>query len=339
MPPRRPLVTVVAALLASLAACSPGGRDTGLVSELATTTTTAGPAHRWPLTGSASTTPLPDRPAVAVVVDAGGSAPPPAGITDADVVYEETIEQGNSRWLALFQSHDVASIGPVGQLRPVDPKLLAPLGSPLVAYGPSPARFVATLHEAPLVDLGYAAHPAGYTVLGRGPDDLYTSTGGLWAAASGGNPHGLFSYLDVGEQFRPRGSLQVGQFSVMTGPGHLVTWTWDPTPGQWVRTGTGSPSVDDHGEPVSAVNLIVQFVSYKTVTVQGSSSGALPTADVFGDGDAWIFSGGRLLKGRYSKPVSVDVTNFVDFTGVPIRVTPGRTWVMLAPAGAHVTVS
>ncbi len=57
-----------------------------------------------------------------------------------------------------------------------------------------------------------------------------------------------------------------------------------------------------------------------------------------GSGDAWILSGGRITKGRWSKSSETAATKYTDAAGNPVKVATGRTWVHFAPVGTPVTV-
>src|SRR5450631_1046053 len=81
------------------------------------------PLTGLPVTGARAAS----RPAVAVSL----SGAQPQGLGSADVVYEELTSP--LRYIAVFQSHDGASVGPVGQTRPMDGQALSVL-HPLTAY-------------------------------------------------------------------------------------------------------------------------------------------------------------------------------------------------------------
>ena len=57
-------------------------------------------------------------------------------------------------------------------------------------------------------------------------------------------------------------------------------------------------------------------------------------AQLIGQGDAVIFSGGTMVKAHWSKPTATAVTTYTDANGAPIAMTPGQTWVELAPVGS-----
>ena len=60
-------------------------------------------------------------------------APRPAS-SDADVVFEEPVEGGLTRFIALYQCRDATRLGPVRSARLTDPDVLAPFGRPLFGF-------------------------------------------------------------------------------------------------------------------------------------------------------------------------------------------------------------
>jgi len=130
-------VAAVAAALALIAsACGGGGSEAATpkrtTTTAATTTTVAVPVA--PLTGladpgGASLT----RPALSVKVENTDAARPQAGIDQADVLYEEVVEGGITRFVAIFNSTVPDVIGPVRSVRQEDPDIVWPLGG-IFAY-------------------------------------------------------------------------------------------------------------------------------------------------------------------------------------------------------------
>ena len=59
-----------------------------------------------------------------------------------------------------------------------------------------------------------------------------------------------------------------------------------------------------------------------------------PAFAVEGEGDAWIFTGGHLISGRWKRDNLEAVTVYTDGDGNPIELTVGTTWIELAPPGS-----
>ena len=81
-----------------------------------TTKPTAKPAATatCPLTGQPvpGGGPVPQRPALAVKVDNYPAARPQSGLDKADVIYEEPVEGGITRYAAVFQCQEATLVGP-----------------------------------------------------------------------------------------------------------------------------------------------------------------------------------------------------------------------------------
>jgi hypothetical protein len=58
---------------------------------------------------------------------------------------------------------------------------------------------------------------------------------------------------------------------------------------------------------------------------------------VSGEGDAWVLTGGQLVRARWSRPGLGAPTAYTDRAGDPVRFEPGTTWVELAEAGTAST--
>ena len=90
-----------------------------------------------PLTGLGYDSPFgAGGPAVAVKVSNASQADPQTGLNRADLIYEEPSHgiTSVSRFLAVFHSRDVDTVGPVRSARTSDPPLLAPMGRPILAF-------------------------------------------------------------------------------------------------------------------------------------------------------------------------------------------------------------
>ncbi|MDQ3293209.1 MAG: DUF3048 C-terminal domain-containing protein, partial [Actinomycetota bacterium] len=99
------------------------------------------------------------------------------------------------------------------------------------------------------------------------------------------------------------------------------------------RRQRGTPHVDADGNVAQPANVVVQLVDYFPAGDSDSAGNRVFQARLVGEGEAWVFTGGNRIDGRWSKTAPVAVTTFTDTSGQPIRLTPGRTWVLLAPLG------
>ncbi len=291
----------------------------------ATATTTV---TRAPLTGRPDPTGATrSHPALAVKIENTPEARPQAGLDDADVVYEEVVEGGITRFWALFDSRIPSDVGPVRSVRALDPAIVAPLHA-VVAYSGGTAANVAALRAATSTWVDETtAGAAFYRTRDRlAPHNLYAHARLLLARGPSGAPPPLFTYQPAGTN--PTGT-PVRAVTIGFAPPYDVTYTYDPTTRTWVRSYQGVPHRAASGQVLAPTNVIVQFVDY---TDAGGATlvGDQPTQT------AWILTGGRLIEGHWSKPSAPTPTRFTDHTGAPIELRPGSTWVELLPTGAPI---
>jgi hypothetical protein len=340
----------VAALSLLLVACGGGGSKkaapttTGATSA-ATTSTSATTAPPPPPVSPLTGLPEPDaahadRVALAVKIDNVDPARPQAGLEGADVVYEEMVEGRVTRLIAVFQSTDASRIGPVRSTRTTDIDVVSALNHPLYSYSGGNANFVAQLRAAPVVDVGADARAGAYFRSGPHdvPHNLYTSTAALYGLAPAGSkaPAPMFAYRAAGQAVAGAGAAPASHLDLNFGFSS-ATWDWDPASQTWKRGQNGSGDVLQSGQQIAATNVIVQVVPYTTdgyATGEGiSPAPAIPKGQTVGSGSAVVITGGMVIQAKWTKTASTSPTAFADSSGQPIQLTPGRTWIELAPSG------
>lgn len=226
---------VAAAVALAVAGCESSPADLMLHAASTATPAAGGSAspsnapRTWvaPLTGLPVSGGRAAGPAVAVPLSGGQ----PQGLGSADVVYEELASP--PRYVAVFQSHDAASVGPVGQTRPMDGQALSVL-HPLTAYDGGTPSFIKVLDESAVVDVGYAGHPSLYHPAAQGP---MVSTGQVQQAARDTAPPQLFTYQGSGVGDAP-GFASTGAWRTsvlrITAPGQATqVWSFDPRARAW----------------------------------------------------------------------------------------------------------
>lgn len=319
----RAIACLMAGALLLPGACSPGG---------------TGPS-RCPLTGTMPPgNEVPDRPALAVKVDNAPVARPQTGLSWADIVYEEPVEGGLTRYIVVYQCQDASRVEPVRSARLMDPDVLTQFGKPLFAYAGAVPRVVEKVRSAGLVDIGVAAAPEAYE---RDPDrqaphNLVADTRRLYAAAgsSGGVPETLFSYGEAPGRSERRGDQVHVPFSSSSD----VVWRWSEDEGAYLRFYGEEPDTLSDGTHVSAANVIVQVVRVTPSDIRDANGVPSPFAHLVGEGTAYILTGGVVVVGRWTRPSLDDLTSFVDEQGEDVELTPGPTWIELVPTDTRVSV-
>jgi DUF3048 family protein len=340
---RLPLLLLVVVL--ALAACSGGSKKAEKKKPGETPNPVAVapldhgvPPGGYPLTALPGDPARVGRPALVVKIDNAPKARPQAGLNVADVVVEEGVEGGVTRFATIFHSQDAPSVGPVRSARSTDVALVTPLNNPLFAYSGANAVFAKLLRSSPLVDVGVGRFPGQYhREKGRpSPYNLFSGTAGLFGAdpKAGGAPVPLFAYRPAGDA-PPSSSEPAGRVQAQW-RGRIITTVvleWDPAAAGFARTVDGNPHVDADGRRIAPENVVLQMVRYRDTGLVDTSGAPVPEAELVGDGEVWVLTGGRMIRGRWSKPAPEAPTRYVDAAGVPLRLTPGRTWIELVPAG------
>lgn len=302
---------------------------------VAESTTSTVPIVRAPLTGAQA----PDesviaRPALVVKIDNHPKARPQWGLNQADIVFEENVEQ-LTRFAAVFQSQGSDPVGPIRSGRLQDINLLASFNGPLFAWSGGNAQVAAAIRKSTMVDLSHsAANEAGgfrRESSRVAPHNLVAETTKLWtlAPADAKAPAPQFEYRADGETVptdsKPAGAVKISMDGVD------VMWEWSPELLTFVRSQDDKPHVDMQDVRINAPNVVVVAVVY-------AKTGSSPVAKSVGSGEVWVYTGGALIQGSWERTDPLKPFVLKDTKGAVIKLTPGRTWVEVirAKSAAHV---
>lgn len=294
---------------------------------------------RAPLTGL----PVPDprtlgRPLLAIKVDnldvPGETARPQTGLAFADVVVEEVVEGGITRFVLLLHSTDSPPVGPIRSARTTDVHLLPAFGTGLFAYSGGNPGVLAAVRAAPtIIDRGGGFPPAYVRVPDRrAPHDLFLRPEVVWGDPGAATPpRPLSDFRPRGEPAssgQPTGGVTIDHGGLASSP---IRWEWQPTVRRWVRYQRGSVHVDGEGYAVGPRNVVVAFTAYGPSPADPRS----PEAVTVGGGEAWILLDGKVVTGRWERPTEDSPFSLLDAAGRPVRLSAGRTWIELVePAAA-----
>jgi Protein of unknown function (DUF3048) N-terminal domain/Protein of unknown function (DUF3048) C-terminal domain len=295
----------------------------------ATTTSTTIPADPvMPLTGLPVNDPaLASRPALVVKIDNHSEARPQFGLNAADIVFEENVEK-LTRFAAVFQSTDAERVGPIRSGRTQDVALLGSLNKPLFGWSGGNPNVTRTIGDSDLVSLNPSTAGNGFFRSKRGKEavehTLYNSTPALYAYTPvyAPAPPQQFTYRKTGET--AAGDPSAGVDVAMDGVN--VRWQYDTASGTYQRFMNGQPHNDATLGQVNAVNVISLVVDY----VPSPADARSPEAQTEGTGEVFVFSGGKVVRGTWTRDDRLKPFTFTGADGKPIALAPGRTWVELA---------
>jgi Protein of unknown function (DUF3048) N-terminal domain/Protein of unknown function (DUF3048) C-terminal domain len=339
--PRRRGRRLAAALLASLTLAACAGPAPAAPAAAPTTTTPAPPPPPpppvlWPLTGVDSAGAYAERPALAVKIENSVDARPQTGLDAADMVWEQVVEGGIPRYVAVYHSTLPAEIGPVRSVRPMDPAIAAPLRG-VFAFSGGQRPFVDAIAAAGLQVVSRDRGANGFHRLaGRSaPHDVYADPQALLAQADPAHvapPPGQFLLAETPEQAgavlagTPTGVVDL-KLSGISRP----SWTWSPPDGRWVRAEAGVPAVEADGTPLRATNVVVLRVQVVNTSSIDPAGNPVPETVMVGGGEALVASGGKTLAATWAKGSPGEPVALTGPDGNPVFLAPGSTWVELVP--------
>ncbi|MFC8800012.1 DUF3048 domain-containing protein [Promicromonospora sp. NPDC057138] len=293
----------------------------------------------WPLTG-VRTDKVANRPAVSVKIENAAEARPQTGLVEADIVWEEVVEGGITRFVATYHSNIPDVVEPVRSVRPMDPAIVAPLDGILVFSGGQGPFIAATERYGTQTlimdkgDPGFSRDPgraAPHNVIGSMPtfvaqaDDERTSP-----------PPAQFEYArEVGQGTAPRSGKPAQEVDIRLSALQRTVWTWDRENKRYLRSEGSTPSVDSDGRRHSARNVLVlstQVFNTKWVDPAGSPVPETRLAGQSGSGTLYSMGHGvpvRWSKKDHNSPIVLKTGN-----GGEVKLDPGNTWIELVPAGS-----
>lgn len=278
---------------------------------------------------------LVDRPAVAVKVENAPIAYPLSGLEDAEIVFEELVEGGITRFMAVYHCADSSKVGPVRSARAVDPAIMTPI-TKILAFSGANAQVLEILQSA---DTTIVDETGSNGAMVRVPREgltsehtLYADTKGIRKVAkksySDPPPEDMFEFGDLEVKGKKASTVTI-DFSGVTS----VTYEWSGD--GWLRSQGGSAFMAESGEQIEVTNVLIEEheVNYSTITdVAGNSS--LEIADESGTGRAVLFRDGRAIVGTWSRESTDSPVVFETKSGDKMVFAPGSIWVHLVPSDA-----
>lgn len=297
-------------------------------STVAETTTTAPAKPIYPLTGVDNPDPaIASRPALIVKVDNVPAARPQSGFNEADLVFEEIINDNYTRFGMVFQSNDADPVGPIRSGRLQDVDIFTSLDHPLFAWSGGNRTVTDAINASELINISHPSHPALYyrSSAKKAPNNLYSSTPTLYSQTQVYQPAAKQQFA-----YRESGSPAAGTPSAGVGvalDSIRVNWEWHADDGLYHRMMSGKPHMDALSGPVTTNNVVVLAMEYAP-GISGS-----PDAQTIGEGEAFVFTGGNYIHGTWTRADIHDPFGLRADDGTVIALQPGRTFVELPRVG------
>jgi hypothetical protein len=283
-----------------------------------------------PLTGEQMLPADLKHPALSAKIDNHEAARPQWGLESTDVVFEELVEGGLTRYVAIWHSHVPTTIGPVRSIRPMDPDIITPFGG-IVAYSGGQQKFVSMMKDTPIYN---AVHGAGDTEKFMYRTDKKEAPHNVLVKASDlvnahldlAAPQNMFAFAA-----KPAAASAVvagsptSAIKVTFSGERFPTWKWDATQGKYLRSQEGKVDPDTSGKARTATNVI-------TLTVEISRQyGYVPKTLLVTKGNGTLSTGGSTMAIKWSKANRAAPIVFTDAKGAPVTLASGNTWIEMPP--------
>jgi hypothetical protein len=346
----RPLLGAVGLALALvLAAC--GGSDDGSVDPVVPDApeVPSGPGGqpdvdvvddrpRSPFTGLPVDPDVLARPLLIVKVENSENARPQSGLDAADVVIEELVEGGITRFMVLLHGQLPPAVGPVRSARPVDVDLLSGFGASGFAYSGARAEVEGLLSAVPSIRVVEGVSGFYRDEQRRAPHNLYVVPETVLEVVE---RRGARSLIDIGWVFddvAPDGALTcpAGAVSCPDPGGSVVVemsrafrsgWTYDAAAGVYRRDQNGRVFASTGGGRIGAANVVVLATRHYV-----GASGYDETDATTTGAPAIVLRDGRRYEARWEKATPSDLLRILTPEGEPFPLKPGPTWVHLPSA-------
>ncbi|MDQ4065535.1 MAG: DUF3048 domain-containing protein [Actinomycetota bacterium] len=269
------------------------------------------------------------RPAVAVKIENSPQARPQHGLEDADLVFEEIVEGGITRFMAIYHCGKSSDAGPVRSARFDDPKIARPF-TRVIAYSGSNGFVDRELENRRMITLNEINQRGAFFRVPPGEilvHNLFVRTEVLRndrrVRRADPPASDLFEFGPV-----PGDARRARFVGLHFNKSVEISYRWRR--GSWYRFEDG-PFMTNDGEQIAVPNVLVQQVevnnSGRLVDSAGNPS---PKIDLKHGGKAWLFRDGRVLTGTWKAKNG----RFIYKTKQrePFVFATGPIWVELVPS-------
>lgn len=328
--------SVLVALSLVLASCASGDLVDEVAEEVVEVEEIVEPdVPRHPLTGFELGGETVVGPSIAIKIDNTAPGRPQVGIAAADIVFEELVEGGVTRYLAVYHTAIPEEVGPVRSGRPQDADLVASLGGVFVFSGVGNSNVREIIRGSGLALVEHDT--SGGTPDGKfffrsnrkpAPLNLHIEAANLLQNyATLAPPAQQFQFTsNPAESSAAVDGTPAEEIRVTFSNGVQSNWVWDAATGVYLKfLANGSPDADANGTQISATNLLIFTPNY--FDVEG-----LPSALISGTQEsAIIATGGKFIDGIFDATEFQKPIKLIYGDGATARLAPGKTFILLPP--------
>jgi hypothetical protein len=267
-----------------------------------------------------------------IVIENTPEARPQSGLADACLVYVLPTEARITRFLAGYCDNAPAVIGPVRSVRRYMLDIASDLGAILVHAGYSgEALALITQQKLPVLNEFWTPGPFWRDSTRQMPHNLYTGLDRLRAALAkkpmeahrGTIP---FKIAATAAAAAPDASPATN-IALDYGPLYAVRYHYDAGRGHYLREQDGRPHLDADGRQIAPTSVLVVFVHWWYVEVNGTQESKI---DTIGGGRLAVLTGGMLSEGTWARSKGGPL-KLLDRRGQPIVLPQGPVWIEFFP--------
>ena len=272
------------------------------------------------------------RAAVAIKVENSSAARPQSGLEDAEVVYEEIVEGGITRFMAIYHCTDSGKVGPVRSARFDDPKIAKPF-TRVLAFSGGNAIVERELNDRNMIplqenDAGAALYrvPPGVLEI----HNLYSDTKKLRKLSAvkkaRGPKQGVFEFGPL-----PASAKRARRVALNFTASNTIEYRWKG--GSWKRYEAGSSFQSATGGQIAVPNVLIQKVNVSnSPRITDSAGNPSPDIQLHGKGKALLFRDGKVVSGTWEIEREGAPAVFTTKDGEPFTFATGPIWVELVPS-------
>jgi hypothetical protein len=274
----------------------------------------------------------PRRP-IAVMISNDPAARPATGIDAACLVYEVPIEAAFPRLMAVYTEALPETVGPIRSVRPAFLELSSELGAVVAHAGQSTDALRAIRdRKYPVVNEFWTPAPFRRAKDRRMPHNLYADATKIAAWISDRSINAPMRETPAASGAEDPEGLPAVEVRIDHPRGYETVFRFQG--GAYRREVHGAPTLDaGSGKEYQASTVVVQRVRWRGGRRGGTD---VSEVDVVGGGEAFIFTRGRVVEGRWEKSSERSPTRVTTLGGAALRLPGGSVWVVFARREANV---
>ena len=294
---------------------------------------------------------LATRHPIAVMIDDQAGARPQSGLSQADIVYQAPAEGGIPRYMAIFQTQDPPSIGPIRSSRLY-----------YVAWAEEWRALYVHMSGAPNA-MAYLYQINGTYVWNADGLHYGGKSGYMWRVTYKAAPHNLYSSaaklraladkLGATAPFTkspwtfadaaPTQNRPIGGTIVVPYQANRVVYNYDRATNTYPRSVTGQAVETDagNGQPIAPSNVVVLYEPMGALSGSANIHKGRLEVGYNGTGKAVVFNDGTAIDARWSKKndSSPTLLSYASgpLAGQPVPLVRGQIFVQVVPTEMAVT--